>query len=685
MNNIYEKEINLRDELERLKRENAVLKNELKKYQSYKNNYDKEELLRAVMDASPLPITAMGFDSTLMKWNKAAENTFGWSEDEVLGKKNPIIPENKIAEFEQLKKRLLEGGQLTGIEIVRQRKDGTLIPLILSCAPIRSESGEITGMMNVLIDDTRKKFSHIKFRALFEIMTLGIIFQDADGKIIEANPAAENILGISTDELLGKSVFNREWKSIMEDGTTYKKEEFPSIVALSTGETVRNKIIGSYNYKEKEYRWLIITAVPLFRPGCEKPDQIYVSLEDITERKKAIESIIDAERKNNAILSAIPDTIFIFDREGICVDYKAENNIKFSIEPSLLVKKKLDDYVPLSFKQMFYERLNEAFTAGEIQTILYDLNIDKRNYHLEGRMIKYSDDEVLIIVRDITDRIAAEKKLKKDHAVLEKLVEERTLSLVESNQKLAIEIKKQKKYEMQIQEALEKEKELNELKSRFISVASHEYRTPLTTIKIFSDLLKLYGRNIDDEKYYSYIGKIHYAVDYMTELINDVLMVSKSETGKIKLEPKVLDLQKICLAVVEESNLNLKGNNRIHFNYMADLKEVYLDNRPLKQILSNLLSNAVKYSPVSANIYFNVDSNDSKIIFNVKDEGIGIPKAEQGKIFDSFHRGKNIGTTPGTGLGLTIVKRMVELINGKIYLESEVNKGTSFTIEIPII
>jgi len=116
---------------------------------------------------------------------------------------------------------------------------------------------------------------------------------------------------------------------------------------------------------------------------------------------------------------------------------------------------------------------------------------------------------------------------------------------------------------------------------------------------------------------------------------------------------------------------------------MADLKEVYLDNRPLKQILSNLLSNAVKYSPVSANIYFNVDSNDSKIIFNVKDEGIGIPKAEQGKIFDSFHRGKNIGTTPGTGLGLTIVKRMVELINGKIYLESEVNKGTSFTIEIP--
>lgn len=299
-------------------------------------------------------------------------------------------------------------------------------------------------------------------------------------------------------------------------------------------------------------------------------------------------------------------------------------------------------------------------------------------------MIKYEEEEVLLLLRDMTQQVAEERKLKKEQELLEKLVKERTSSLIEANKKLGLEIKKQKKYELQIQKSLEKEKELNELKSRFISMASHEYRTPLTSIKIFADLLKMHGRKIENDKYYSYISKINNSVEYMTELINDVLMVNKAETGKIKLNPVVLDFNKLCNSIYEEYRDQSESKHEIILNYISPISLIYADEKLLRQVISNLISNAIKYSPGKGRIDFSVNTNGEKIIVIIKDEGIGILPEDRDKIFSSFYRGQNIGTVPGTGLGLYIVKRIVELCGGSIYFESIVNQGTAFTVELPL-
>lgn len=170
----------------------------------------------------------------------------------------------------------------------------------------------------------------------------------------------------------------------------------------------------------------------------------------------------------------------------------------------------------------------------------------------------------------------------------------------------------------------------------------------------------------------------------MTELVEDVLLISKAEAGKLEFNPQPLMLKSFCKNLVAEIQLSIGKKHRIDFTYSGQVTSVYLDEKLLIQILNNLLINAIKYSPQETLVRFSCTCQQQEIIFEIQDEGIGIPVEDQKRLFESFHRAKNVGNIPGTGLGLTIVQKSVNLHNGNISLVSQVGVGTTFQVRLPL-
>lgn len=248
---------------------------------------------------------------------------------------------------------------------------------------------------------------------------------------------------------------------------------------------------------------------------------------------------------------------------------------------------------------------------------------------------------------------------------------------------ISTDITKRKRAEESILKALEKERELGELKSRFVTMASHEFRTPLATILSSTDILERYNHKLSEERKIEHFQRIQSSVKHTTGLLNDILLIGKAEAGKLEFQPTPLELIKFCRDLVAEIQSTTKFHI-ITFCTQEQFINACLDRKLLRQIFSNLLSNAIKYSPQTDTITFNLFCEPGKAIFRIQDEGIGIPVVDQTKLFDSFHRASNVGNISGTGLGLAIVKKSVDLHNGSIAVESEVEVGTIFVVTLPL-
>ncbi len=227
--------------------------------------------------------------------------------------------------------------------------------------------------------------------------------------------------------------------------------------------------------------------------------------------------------------------------------------------------------------------------------------------------------------------------------------------------------------------ALEKEKELNEMKTRFVSMASHEFRTPLSTILTSTTLIDRYKEEAFLDKREKHIKRIKSAVHNMKAILNDFLSISKLEEGKVENSPLYFDLFDFCLEEAEEMQAITKRDQIIVYEHLGGDKQVFLDKKLLTNILHNLLSNAIKYSSEESRIYLSTFCDETLVRLIVKDEGIGIPKEEQGQLFTRFFRANNVSNIQGTGLGLNIVQRYVSLMKGEITFDSN-KSGTEFTL-----
>lgn len=241
--------------------------------------------------------------------------------------------------------------------------------------------------------------------------------------------------------------------------------------------------------------------------------------------------------------------------------------------------------------------------------------------------------------------------------------------------------------EVEVRRALEAERDLNQMKSQFVSMTSHEFRTPLTTILASAEALEHYGERWGPDKSRSYLQRIQNMVHHLTELLESVLILGQADAGRLKFQPAWLDLEQFCSGLVEEMSLNLRQDQSISFQTVDRPSIGYLlelDEKLLRHILSNLLSNALKYSPEGGIVRLRLAYGAETVQLSVQDRGIGIPAADLDRLFESFHRAGNVGTIPGTGLGLTIVQRSVALHGGQIHVASIQGEGTTFTVTLPI-
>ena len=249
-----------------------------------------------------------------------------------------------------------------------------------------------------------------------------------------------------------------------------------------------------------------------------------------------------------------------------------------------------------------------------------------------------------------------------------------------------LDISERKRAEADIQAALIQQKELNQMKSRFVSMTSHEFRTPLSTILSSTELLRHYSDRIGTEERDELFDSIETGVMRMTEMLDNMLIIGQADAGRLQCSPATLDLSRFCHEMAAEAEAaaettGVRPELRLDVDTGGVLVE--MDVKLLRHILGNLLSNALKYSPDGGVVDFFVRIEDSVAIFVVADQGIGIPAEELPKLFGSFHRATNVGNIPGTGLGLAIVVRSVEVHGGRIKAESELGRGSRFTVKLP--
>jgi signal transduction histidine kinase len=303
----------------------------------------------------------------------------------------------------------------------------------------------------------------------------------------------------------------------------------------------------------------------------------------------------------------------------------------------------------------------EAMEAGASDFLVKsDLNPD-----LLDRSIRYSIQQY----KTINQLRKKEEELQQLNAQLEQMVAERTYELKQAHEEL--------------KKALEKEKQLNELKSRFVSMASHEFKTPLTSILSSASLIEKYTDEIAQDRRQKHVERIKSSVQNLTNILNDFLSLEKIESGSVQRDISELSLDEFIHSLLDELAPLLQKNQTIQYEHNGNLK-VCIDQHLLKNVLINLLSNAVKYSPEGKDVTLKTQCEENKLRIEVIDQGIGIPDEDKIHMFERFFRAGNASNIQGTGLGLTIVKRYLDLLGGSINFESELYKGTRFFVEMPI-
>ncbi len=393
--------------------------------------------------------------------------------------------------------------------------------------------------------------------------------------------------------------------------------------------------------------------------------------------------------ENAALLTAIIknaiDGIITIDERGRIESINPAACSLFQYSPEEVIGKNLSELMPPPDQKKHdeylqrYQRTGEAHIIGIGRDVIglkkdgtqFPFRLGVSEVQFLGRKI-YAG-----FIHDISHQREAEERLKEYTAHLEELVEERTQDL-----KATVEALQMAKEEVSF--SLEKERELGLLKSRFVSIASHEFRTPLTSVQLSVSLIEKYAEAFNSPNIAKHVQKIKSAVGNLTSILNDFLSLEKLEAGKEEAAFHDFDLVIFCEAIAEEMQVLAKQNQNIIYQHTGTKSVIRLDQNLLKNCIVNLVNNAIKYSGENSFIGFTTEINDRVCIITVSDNGIGIPEADQKHLFEAFFRAHNTGTIPGTGLGLNIVARYTHLMNGKIDFKSEVNQGTLFTITFPM-
>ncbi|MDR3576287.1 MAG: PAS domain-containing sensor histidine kinase [Anaerolineaceae bacterium] len=461
----------------------------------------------------------------------------------------------------------------------------------------------------------------------------------------QINYISENvtrIMGYEPDQLIGGV---QTWEDhIHHDDRLMLSDEIDKVFRL--GE-------ASYQYRflrsDGCYRW-VQEDVILGRDQVGAITEISGYFRDVTDRRESFEALRKSEERYRSLAEAAHDFIFVLSRDDI-VEYVNSFACKaLGIKAEEVIGRPRSILFPENIFDSQLKSINNTLRSGQPCYFEGLAPFGSHEIWLGTWLVPLLNDRgecssILGVSRDIDGRRQAEQGLRN---------------------------------------ALQKEKELNDLRSSFISRTTHEFLTPLSTILSSAELLEYYGHRWPEEKKVTHLHRIQDATKNMSQMLGDILTIERIETRKLECAPEKLDLVQLCGGLVDEIKSQGDGNHRVALLVPSENKLVRMDGKLVRQVISNLLANAMKYSKGGTKVTIELMWQADDAVISIQDKGIGIPEQDQKVLYEPFVRGSNVSGIPGTGLGLTIVKKSVELMGGEIHLKSELNVGTIFTVRLPV-
>ena len=621
---------------------------------------DSEERLRAVSEATPVPllITRLA-DTAILSANTPLREMFALPREALLGQlaRNYIYDQRK---FRQLVLEVHRTGRVQNAEVEAIKATGERFWVVVAMRQMTfgGEPALVTGFYDVTERKQAEQAvldSEEKFRSVIEQSRDGILLVDERGYIVEWNHGLEDIIGWPRAQMLGRRLDQTGLHSATSlSRVTAALEQLRAATHLGHTEAdladMNQLIEQDFTRPDGTRRTLQIVLFPI---QLDNSAMFCAITRDISDRIKIERDLRDGEALFRQITENIHEMVWMSqpDRSQLLYISPTYEEIwgrtcaSLYADPQSFAEAVYPDDQPVMDVFLAKQRRGEPAFA-EYRIVRPDNTIGwiwDRAFPIHdetGQLVR-----VVGIAEDITTRKLAEEELRR---------------------------------------ALAAEKELGEIKSRFISMTSHEFRTPLAGILSAAELLEHYGHKWTDDKKLRYLRQIQASVTTMNQLLEEVLIISKGEANKIEFHPAPLELDRFCRELVEEVQLSQR-THAIHFmdNLPPDCC-VALDEQLLRHILLNLLTNAVKYSPDTQVVEFGASLHNGDLVFRVTDYGLGIPPEARERLFETFYRAGNVAGIQGTGLGLSIVKKSVDLHGGTIVYTSEVGQGTTFTVTLPL-
>ncbi|RED49371.1 PAS domain-containing sensor histidine kinase [Seonamhaeicola aphaedonensis] len=616
-----------------------------------------QEIFNILLEAVFEGVIIVDNQQKIMEVNLAAENIFGYSKNELIDKKlSLLLPADYRKKHTTFFNIFLKRGTRRKMgetkNIYGLKKDGAIFPMDIELNPFSIYNK--TYVMALIRDiSERKKIEEslmLRTKALQSARN-GIIITDAlkdDNPVVFFNSAFQDLTGYSNTEILNHNCRFLQGKD--RDQAPLKKLR----EAIKKGESCQATL---RNYKKDGTMfWNDLYVFPITNTKGIVTNFIGIQ-NDVTQRKQ-----VEEERHHLAtIFDESLNEIYVFDVETlkfINANYGAKKNIGFSLdELQVMTPLEITTKSNVSnLKESINTLLNRNMDKIEFETVHQRKDGSTYPVEVHLQISDLGEKKVFVaIVLDITDRKNYTTKLENE-----------------------VEIRTQ-----QLEIALSKEKELNELKSKFLSLVSHEFKTPLSGILTSTQLLSKYQLSEHQEKRNKHINIITDKVHFLNNILNDFLSIEKLESGKVNYKYSHFKLSKVVNEVVYDYNMLLKEGQKINYPEDIDDISVYQDEKIIQLIFSNLLHNAIKYSPEESCIDLNIKQHDGFTTLKITDKGIGIPEKDQARIFQRYFRADNVMNTQGTGIGLNIVKNHLENLGGTIKFESEENIGSTFKISFP--
>jgi PAS domain S-box-containing protein len=532
------------------------------------------------------------------------------------------------------------------------------------------------------------------FKNIFELSVNGILVVDLEGIIIKANPASERLFGYEFGELIYQKVENRIPNTFKNKRLNTKERHFNS-----PKEKKLEKGLDLFGYRADGSKFPL--EISLMNSTIAGKQVVIAFITDITTHEKIEKKLkstqsqleiysLELEEKVASRTSELTATVEKLVASNLSLEDQIEETE--DAKKSVIASKSLSSAIAKNFPNGFIIVFNANFEmlliAGETvaqlglgKKLIEEITIDDISMFSATQKIK--------LKQDILKTIAG-AHLGFEIAYENKYFSVNTIPLADKNALISSalfvysNITEQKKVEQDSQNALKKEQELNELKSRFVAMASHEFRTPLSAIQTSAILIGRQNKPGKEQKREKYVAQIKRNVKQLVVILNDFLSLSKLEEGKVTANKVTFDFVVLSKTLVEEVSMTKKIGKNIIISAPDAPVLLNLDPKLVRRILMNLLSNAIKYSPENTDIHIKIEKRNQFISLEVQNQGIGIPEEEQDKLFERFFRAKNVQDIEGTGLGLHIIKQFVALMNGTIDFKSKTNKGATFLVKLPM-